>query len=175
MREWANHGEILNLAIQMVWERLGRKLRGVKYQAVNAVVMIDANLSPSDIHLDHANESKVIFLATGSQELRSDKKLQLCQEMEDLSRELYTYKPVLLGLGLSCMLKRVTDAETAVYDGLLKKDRDDRESQVFLHYDRVHAALEEAIEEYALERPLLFKRNPIDRTTLTFYNNREVS
>jgi hypothetical protein len=173
VREWANHGDILNLSIQMVWERLGRQIRE-KYQPVNAVVLVDANMSPEDIRLEYANESKVIFIATGSTPLMHDRRLELCQEMEDLARELYSYLPVLLGMGLNTMLKRVTDAETAVYDGLLKKDRDDREAQVFLHYDRVHAALDDAITEYRLERPLLFHRNPIDRTALTFYNNREV-
>ena len=174
MREWSKaHVEILNLAIKMVWEQLGRQVRD-KYQAVNAVLLIDANMSPEDIRLDHANESKVIFLATGSSPLQHRKKLQLCQEMEDLARELYTYLPVLLGLGLNTMLKKVTDAETEVYDGILRTDRDDREAQVLLNYDRVHAAIEEAIEEYDLEKPHLFNKIPIDRTTLTFYNQRQL-
>ena len=131
MREWNNHADVLNLAIQMVWERLGRRVRD-QYQPVDAVVLVDANLSPEDIRLDHANESKVIFVATGSTPLQHDRRLELCQEIEDLSRELYTFLPVLLGLGLSTMLKRITDTELATYDGLLRNDRDDREGQVII-------------------------------------------
>ena len=104
--------DVLNQAIKMVWEQLGRQVRD-KYQDVNAVLLIDANMSPADIRLDHANESKVIYLATGSSPLQHRNKLRLCQEMEDLARELYTFLPVLLGLGLSTMLKKVTDAETS--------------------------------------------------------------
>ena len=166
--------DVLNQAIKMVWEQLGRQVRD-KYQDVNAVLLIDANMSPEDIRLDHANESKVIFLATGSTPLQHRNKLKLCQEMEDLARELYTFLPVLLGLGLNTMLQKVTDAETEKYDGILRTDRDDREAQVLLNYDRVHEALEEAIEEHGLEKPPLFNKILIDRTTLTFYNQREVS
>ena len=61
MREWVKHADILNVAIPMVWEGLGRNIRG-KEQDVNAVVMIDANLHPDDIRLDNANDSKVTFI-----------------------------------------------------------------------------------------------------------------
>ena len=175
VREWAKTlVEVMNQAIKMVWEQLGRLVRD-RYQPVNSVLMIDANMSPSDIRLDHANESKVIFLATGSQPLQHKKKLQLCQEMENLARELYSYLPVLAGLGLSSMLKKVTDEETELYDGLLRTDRDDREAQVIRNFDRVHELLDEAIDEHGLVRPLHFRKIPIDRTSLTFYNQREVS
>ena len=174
VREWAKTlVEVMNQAIKMVWEQLGRLIRD-KYQPVNAVLMIDANMSPSDIRLDHANESKVIFLASGSTPLQHKNKLQLCQEMENLARELHTYLPVLAALGLSTMLQKVTDEETEVYDGILRTDRDDREAQVILNYDRVHEALEEAIEEHGLVKPPLLEKIPIDRTALTFYNVREV-
>ena len=165
--------DVLNQAIKMVWEQLGRQVRD-KYQDVNAVLLIDANMSPADIRLDHANESKVIYLATGSSPLQHRNKLRLCQEMEDLARELYTFLPVLLGLGLSTMLKKVTDAETETYDGILRTDRDDREGQVLRNYDRLHEAIDEAIEEYGLEKPPLFEKIPIDRTSLTYYNERQV-
>ena len=173
MREWCDTGDVLNQAIQQVWEKLGRRVRD-KYQGVNAVLLVDANLNPKDIVLKYANESKVIFVATGSTPLRHARRMELCQEMENKARELHTYLPVLLGLGLSCMLDRITDQELALYNGLLKTDGDDRQGQVLLHFDRVHTALEIIIAELNLTRPLHFKCSPIDRTALIFYNEREV-
>ena len=174
MREWAKHADILNLVIPMVWERLGRTVRQT-HQGVNAVVLVDANMGPEDIHLTGANESKVVFLATGSTPLQHKKRMELCQEMENLARELYSYLPVILGLGLNTMLKRITDSEMEAFDGVLKKDGDDREGQIFLNYDRLHSALDDAITMYGLERPLLFQTGGIDRNTLTFYNEKVIT
>ena len=173
MREWSDTGDVLNQAIQQVWEKLGRKVRD-KYQGVHAVLLVDANMSPKDIALKYANESKVIYVATGSSPLRHARRMELCQEMENKARELHTYLPVLLGLGLSCMLDRITDQELSLYDGLLKTDGDDRQAQVLLHFDKVHNSVDEAIEVFKLTRPLSFQCSPIDRTALTFYNEREV-
>ena len=173
MREWCDTGDVLNQAIQQVWEKLGRRVRD-KYQGVNAVLLVDANMSPKDIVLKYANESKVIFVATGSTPLAHSRRMELCQEMENKARELHSYLPVLLGLGLSCMLDRITDQELPLYDGLLKRDGDDRQAQVLLHFDKTHEAVEVAIEEFNLNIPLLFQSSPIDRTALTFYNEREV-
>ena len=174
VREWAKHADLLNLAIPMVWERLGRTVRQT-HQTVNAVVLVDANMGPEDIRLTGANESKVVFIATGSTPLEHKNRMKLCQEMENLARELFLYLPVLLGLGLSTMLGRITDLELEAYDGSLKNDGDDREGQIFLNYDRVHSALDDAVTRYGLERPLLLQSGTIDRTALTYYNNREVS
>ena len=95
--------------------------------------------------------------------------------MEDLARELFYYLPVIISLGLSNMMKKVTDVETRIYDGILNTDRDDRQAQVFINYDRVHGALEEAIDDYGLPKPILFQKIPIDRTALTFYSKRKVN
>ena len=158
----------------MVWERLGRTVRQT-HQDVNSVVLIDANMGPEDIRLSGANESKVIFVATGSTPLQHSKRMELCQEMENLARDLYKYLPVILGLGLCSMLKRITDPQMEAYDGILKVDGDDREGQVLLNYDRLHSAIDDAITFYDLDRPLLFQSDTIDRNALTYYNNREVS
>ena len=174
MREWAKHADLLNLAIPMVWERLGRTVRQTN-QNVNAVVLVDANMGPEDIRLTGANESKVSFVATGSTPLKHARRMELCQAMENLGRELHAYLPVLLGLGLCTMLNRITDLELAAYDGILKTDGDDREGQILLNYDRVHSELDDAITKYGLDRPLLLQSGTIDRTSLTCYNNREVS
>ena len=169
MREWVKHADILNVAIPMVWEGLGRNIRG-KEQDVNAVVMIDANLHPDDIRLDNANDSKVTFIATGSIPLEHERLMALCQEMEDLARELHQYLPVILGLGLCNMKKPISDFELAGYSGILKNKKDQREGQVLLNYDRVHSALDDAITEHDIERPLLFQLDHVDRTALIFFH-----
>ena len=89
-------------------------------------------------------------------------------------RELYSHLPVLYGLGLNTMLDQITDPELEAYDGLLRVDRDPREGQFFLNFDRLHGALEAAIETYEFERPTLFESNSIDRSSLCFFNGREV-
>ena len=53
------------MAIPMIWERIGRKLKNT-WQIPKAVFHVDANLSPEDIKLAGANESKVVFLHTGT-------------------------------------------------------------------------------------------------------------
>ena len=76
MREWNKHGDTLNLMIPMVWERLGKKTkRG--YKKVNAPVMIEANLSPKDIKFSTANESKCIYIYTGSSRMAHDNLMAL--------------------------------------------------------------------------------------------------
>ena len=173
MREWSKHADILNLIIPMVWERLGKDTKQ-GYRAINAAVLIEANLDPEDIKFSTANESKCIFIATGSVALNHKFLMRLCKEIEDLGTELYTYKPVVLALGLKTMLAPITDPEREVYDGLLKVDGDPREGQVFLNFDRTYDELDAAIERHELERPLLFQKPHKDRTVLTYFNRREV-
>ena len=66
----------------MIWERLGRRINH-KYQAVNSVVFIEANLDPSDVIalLKNANESKTVFIASGSKPLSHDRRKAKCKEM----------------------------------------------------------------------------------------------
>ena len=159
----------------MIWERLGRRINH-KYQAVNSVVFIEANLDPSDVIalLKNANESKTVFIASGSKPLSHDRRKAKCKEMIAAAKQLYVYCPVLLGIGLSCMLTEIGDDDLPQYDGLLKTDKDDRTGQSLLDYDRVHKVLSDAITEFELDPPLLFQKSEIDRTALTFYNGKEV-
>ena len=175
MREWAKHlGDVLNLIIPMVWERLGKETRQ-GHCRINAPVLIEANLNPEDINFKTANESKCIFIATGSTPLQHKSMMKLCKEIEDHGRELHAYLPVLLGLGLNTMFDKITDEQLETYEGILKVDGDPREGQVLLNFDRVFRVLKEAIEEHNFEEPLLFENSaPIDRSSLTFFNNREV-
>ena len=50
----------------MVYERIGRFIKG-HWQVPKAVMHVDANLSPEDIKLTGANDTKVVFLNTGRQ------------------------------------------------------------------------------------------------------------
>ena len=159
----------------MVWERLGRRV-GDKFQHVNSVILVEANLSPSSVKLTGGNESKVSFIATGSKPLSHPAKLELANSMVALAELLHLYLPVLFGLGLHCMLKRITTQELIEYDGILNEDRDERQAQTFLNYDRVYNALLSCILRHSLESPPLFQyKYGIDRRALTFFNEREVN
>ena len=98
-----------------------------KTQTPRAVVHIDANVTPSDIKLTGANESKVKFIASGSTQLKHAKKLALCNEMEAVAKQLRKYLPVILGLGLQCLLQKISDDELHSYEEILKEDGDERE------------------------------------------------
>ena len=100
--------------------------------------------------------------------------MTLCAEMESHARELYSYLPVLCGLGLATMLGTITDEQLKTYQGLLRVDGDPRDGQFFLNFDNLFSELEGAIDRYGLETPLLFQAFPPDRTALTMYNGREV-
>ena len=158
----------------MVWEQLGKETKS-GYKAINAAVLIEANLDPEDIRFTTANESKCIFIATGSTPLKHEFMLALCQEIEDLGRELYNHLPFVCGLGLATMLETLTDYQLKQYEGILRVDGDPREGQILVNYDRMYFELEGAIEKYNLEKPLLYSGfSGIDRTALTFFNRREV-
>ena len=192
VKEWAKHADILNLGlfrynfipllhvlfkpvIPMVWERLGRRI-GDTFQHVNTVLLVEANLSRSTVKLTEGNETKVSFLATGSEPLTHPSKLEMCKEMVKLARQLHQYLPVLYGMGLSCMYKDITTPDLPEYDGMMNKDRDDRQGRILLQYDRVYSALQDAIIRHGLDTPLLFQYPfGIDRRALTFYNGRKVS
>ena len=84
-------------------------------------------MSPEDIKLTGANSSKVKFIASGSSALKHTRKLYLCSEMEKAARELRGYLPVLLGLGVQCVIPLIVDEELEAYDGILKDESDERE------------------------------------------------
>ena len=63
--EWNKHEGVLNTAVPVIWERIGRQVNKV-WQVPKAVIHVDAYLDPEDITFRAANESKVSFLFTGS-------------------------------------------------------------------------------------------------------------
>jgi len=156
--------------IKSLWERIGREVEKKTYTP-RAVVHISANLDPGDIKLWGANESKVKFIASGSIPLKHPRKLKLCDDMEKAARELRSYLPVLLGIGVQCVIPKIVDEQLNAYDGLTKVEDDEREGQILVNYDRVWTAIDIAIDEYKLPKPELFKKGYLDRTALTHYNN----
>ena len=116
------------MIIPALWERNCRLVKGKAF-APKAVVHIDANISPNDIKLEGANESKIKFIASGSLPLKHPRKLHLTREMEEAAKLLRKYLPVLIGLGLQCFLPQIEPEELLAYDGILKVDDDEREGQ----------------------------------------------
>ena len=49
--------------------------------------------------------------------------------MEQAAQKLRTCLPVLLGLGVQCLLPPIEDDQLALYDGILKVDGDEREGE----------------------------------------------
>ena len=111
-----------------MWEKIGREVKGKLYTP-KAVVHICANQSPKDITLTDANESKVKFIATGSTPLSHPKKLEICRNMEKLAYKLREYLPVILGIGIDCILPPITDEELLGFVGISKTDYDEREGK----------------------------------------------
>ena len=103
------------------------------------VVHITGNISPQDIKLINANESKVKFIASGSTPLKHPQKLYLCSQMEKAAKELRAYLPVLLGVGIQCTLPEINDEELQNYEGLLKFDEDEREGRIIICQSEVRA------------------------------------
>ena len=86
--------------------------------------------------------------------------------MVKLSKKLYWYKPILLGISLNTNLQRINDDELGNYSHIIR-DRDDRKCQILINYDRLYEVIEEAINEFELNRPGLFLNKYIDRRSLT--------
>ena len=65
MTEWNNENMgVLNLAIPVVWEGLGRTVNKI-VQKIKGVIFLNANLDPSQLKFTGANISKVNLIATG--------------------------------------------------------------------------------------------------------------
>ena len=133
MTEWYKHQDILNLVIKSLWEKIGREV-DKKVYVPKAVVHISANWCPKNIKLADANESKVKFIASGSKALTHPKKLKLCDEMEVCAYKLRKYLPVILGLGVACILPPINDEQLEEYTGILKTDQDEREGKNLLKF-----------------------------------------
>ena len=130
--EWHKHQDLLNLVIKSLWEKIGREV-DKKLYIPKAVVYISANASPDKIKLTGANESKVKFVASGSEPLKHPKKIKLCKEMEKAAKELRSYLPVLLGIGIECVLPPIEDEQLLNYDGILKVEGDEREGKIIIY------------------------------------------
>ena len=74
------------------------------------------------------------FIASGSKALTHPKKLKLCDEMEVCAYKLRKYLPVILGLGVACILPPINDEQLEEYTGILKTDQDEREGKNLLKF-----------------------------------------
>ena len=78
-------------------------------------------------------------------------------------------------LAVQTCVPACTPEEMERVDPVLRVPGDKREGQLIVNFDRVFMAVENAIEEYGLERPDLFKADGIDRRSMTYFNtNNEV-
>ena len=78
-------------------------------------------------------------------------------------------------MGVETILPRITPAEHAEIADVLRDPKSKREAQVIYQYDNVFKCCQGAIKKYELEAPPLFDCDSIDRTSLVYFNNREVS
>lgn len=74
------------------------------------VVFIDANILPSTVFkdLDGPTFDKIGFNYTGPDSLEHDNESELVETILKSSRDVYKFLPVLLSLGASTVLKKVT-------------------------------------------------------------------
>ena len=129
MNEWFKSQALLNMLVKALWERNSRYVDRKKCTPKN-VVHISANIDPSSIRLDDANESKIKFLASGSRPLEHSLKMKLTASMEKAAGELHNFLPVIIGLAIQSTLTKITDEERLnVYDGVLAVDGDEREGR----------------------------------------------
>ena len=49
------------------------------------------------------------------------------------ARELGKYRPILYGIGMICIMPRITDEQLHGYNGTLKTDGDEREGEIILY------------------------------------------
>ena len=118
------------MVVKVLWEQNSRHVNN-KLCVPRNVVHISANITPSEIKLDGANESKVKFVASGSKPLHHATKLKLTDEMEKAATELHKYLPVLAGIGIKSVIPRITDEELLAFNGILKVEGDEREGSLF--------------------------------------------
>ena len=84
-------------------------------------------MGPTHIYQNIHPWIKVKFIATGSKGLEHPRKLALCREMEQNAFKLRKYLPVILGIGITCILPKIDDDDLQNYVGILKNDYDERE------------------------------------------------
>ena len=191
--------KFLERSTKAQWERSSRMVSGRK-QELNGIVFIDANIVPSDVlkDIDDATGTKIGFNYTGPDPLDHPDEADLVERVLRNSKEAYGFLPVLLSLGQSCVLPKITpdllqgnklglksylsirvdnlnsfESVLSGLDDVLKQKRDKREGQRILTYDLMFLALKAAIAQYNLPVPLVFQSSHIDRTSMTYFNTCE--
>ena len=95
--------------------------------------------------------------------------------MFDDAKRLHEYLPILYSLGVAAILPVVPSSYTMSdeMEEILATRGDKREAQLLFQYDNIVSALKEKAAEYGLVAPPALRGDGIDRTALTFFNNKE--
>jgi hypothetical protein len=103
--------------------------------------------------------------------LEHEDQMELIQRILKNAVLLYKYLPIFLGLGMSCILPRITDAELRDLHGVLNRAGDDRQGQLIRNFDRFFLSIHRLIVKYDLDPPLVFETGDVDRTALLHYSS----
>ena len=137
-----------------------------------AVCHIDANITPEQLlpHLGEELEDKIYFVYTGGVPMDHPQDIDIIEKMMEDAEKLFEYKPVLLSMGCDALMHQVTSEEVAEISDLLKNPKCKRQGQVLHDYIQLFKACLEAIDEFGLDPPALFRSGQIDCTSLTYFN-----
>jgi len=161
----------LERAVKAIWERSSKVVNKATH-TVNNMVYIDANIVPEDLmkDLDEATWSKIGFNYTGPDPLDGPDMSEKIARMLKKSKEAFSYLPLMLSYGHSCVLEGVTNDIIRGLEGVLRVPGDRKEAQRIMTYDLMYFTLKDIIELYPLPVPLLFQGEGIDRLCKTFFN-----
>ena len=103
--------------------------------------------------------------------MEHEDQMELIQRILKNAVLLHKYLPIFLGLGMSCILPRITDSELRELHGVLNRAGDDRQGQLIRNFDRFFLSIHNLIVKYDLEPPLVFVSGEVDRTALLHYSS----
>ena len=103
--------------------------------------------------------------------MEHEDQMELIQRILKNAVLLHKYLPIFLGLGMSCILPRITDSELRELHGVLNRAGDDRQGQLIRNFDRFFLSIHKLIVKCDLEPPLVFVSGEVDRTALLHYSS----
>ena len=164
----------LEKSIKNTWEGSCKRVKGKEYNPVG-MVFIDANILPSQVlkHLDEATADKLGFNYTGPHEFDHLDEITLVENILENSKELFKYLPVLLLIGVECVLQKCTPSQVAELESVLKKKGSLREGQRIVTYDLTRQFIRDAFIHFSLPLPMAFRHESSNRTSLIYFNTSE--
>ena len=99
----------LERTVKVTWEGSSNRVRGKMSKPVG-VVFMDANIFPSDVSkdMDGPTFTKIGFNYTGPDSLAHDQESELVENVLRKSKDVFQFLPVMLSLGVSTVLPKVT-------------------------------------------------------------------